>query len=97
MLMATSVNGAPVRLTFERWTHIIEAHDELAGYMQDVLEAVEQPDRVTQGYKGSLVAWKGYGKRKYLAVVYKELSRTDGCIITAFFTTKARRRNTIWP
>ncbi len=32
-----SKNGVPIRLTAERWWHIIENHDDLAGYYDDVL------------------------------------------------------------
>ncbi len=28
-----SKNGVPIRLTAERWWHIIETHDDLAGYL----------------------------------------------------------------
>ena len=35
-----SVNGVPIRLTDERWLHIIEARDELADRSQDVLDVV---------------------------------------------------------
>jgi len=51
-----SVNGVPIRLTEERWMHIVEARDELADRSADVLDAVQSPDWVTKGYRGSLVA-----------------------------------------
>ena len=35
---ATSVNGVPIRLTSERWSHIMEEHDDLDGYQNDCLE-----------------------------------------------------------
>lgn len=38
--VALSVDGVPIRLTDERWVHIVENHDDLAGYYDDVLEAV---------------------------------------------------------
>jgi hypothetical protein len=97
MDVVTSVYGIPIRLTAERWMHIVEARDELAGRAHEVLTAVETPDWVTRGYRGSLVAWKGYGRRGYLAVVYKEVGTTDGFIITAFFTKKATKRKKVWP
>ena len=84
-------------MTPERWMHIVEARDELAGRMNDILESVEEPAWVTRGYRGALVAWKGFGRRSYLGVVYKESSRKDGFIVTAFFTTKPKRRNRVWP
>lgn len=97
MDVVPSVNGVPIRLTAERWMHVVEARDELAGRAQEVLGVVESPDWVTRGYRGSLVAWKGYGRKGYLTVIYKEIGTTDGFIITAFFTKKPKKRNKVWP
>ena len=91
-----SVHGVSIRLTEERWQHIVDARDELIDRECDVLEAIHSPDWVTKGYRGSFVAWKGYGRRGYLAVIYKELD-DDGFIITAFFTRKPKKRGKIWP
>lgn len=77
--------------------HIVEARDELEDRREEVLDVVTNPDWVTRGYRGSLVAWKGYGKRGFLAVVYKEISDEDGFIITAFFTRKPSKDKKIWP
>jgi hypothetical protein len=65
--------------------------------MDEVLAAVETPDWVTRGYRGSLVAWKGYGRKRFLSVIYKELRPDDGFVITAFFTSKPSKRNKVWP
>jgi hypothetical protein len=97
MDVVTSVNGVPIRLTAERWMHIVEARNELAGRSHEVLTVVESPDWVTRGYRGSLVAWKRYGRRGYLVVIYKEIGTSDGFIITAFFTRKPIKRNKVWP
>lgn len=97
MYIAHSVNGVPIRLTPERWMHIVEARDELAGRMHEILATIEEPDWVSRGYRGSLVAWKGYGRRRFLVAVYKETSRADGFVITAFFTRKPRKAGKVWP
>src|ERR1041384_846817 len=97
MEVVRSVNGVPIRLTEERWAHIIKARDELEERQEDVLETVEHPDWVTQGYRGSRVAWKGFGKRGFLAVIYKEVSDDDGFIITAFFPRKPTKSKKTWP
>jgi hypothetical protein len=96
MDIVTSKNGVSIRLTEERWYHIVENHDDLAGYYDQVLETVEDPDFILKGYGGALVATKGLGRRKYLAVVYRELSRKDGFIITAYFTSQVSRRLIKW-
>jgi len=95
---ARSVNDIPIRLTRERWFHISENHDDLAGYYDDVLYTIENPDLVTQGYGGALIAVKGMGRGKYLCVVYREfLSKMDGFIISAYFTSTIDRRKALWP
>ncbi|RMF39109.1 MAG: hypothetical protein D6759_00120 [Chloroflexi bacterium] len=94
--MAFSVNGVPIRLTRERWFHIVENHDELAGRYDDVLSTIENPDLILQGYGGALLAVRGMGRLRYLVVVYKELSSDDGFVLSAYFTRKIDRRKAIW-
>ncbi len=92
-----SINNVPIRLTEERWIHIVENHDDLAGYYEEVLKTVEEPDYIIKGYKGALIALRKI-KNKFLAVVYKELKQNDGFIITAYFTGKIKlnREAIIW-
>ena len=87
----------PIRLSHERWTHIVENHNDLAGYYDQVLATVEKPDLVVQGYGGALIALKGVTKGKYLAVVYKELSPKNGFIVSAYFTRRPDKRRKVWP
>jgi hypothetical protein len=94
--LTESMNGVPIRLTAERWLHIVENHDEVAGYYDDVLETVASPDIIVPGYRGSLIAVHSYGQQHHLCVVYREISRTDGFIITAYFSRKIDRRKAIW-
>ena len=96
MDIVISKSEVPVRLTEERWYHIVENHNDLAGYYDHVLATVEDPDFILNGYGGALVATKLLGRRKYLAVVYRELSRKDGFIITAYFTSQISRRLIKW-
>lgn len=93
---AYSVNGVPIRLTYERWFHITENHDDLASYYFEVLEAVEKPDFIIMGNKGSLKATKNMGKNKWLVVVYREIPKEDGFVITAYFLNKKPKGDTIW-
>jgi hypothetical protein len=80
----------------ERWFHIVENHDDLAGHYDDVLNTVESPDMIFQGDEGALVAAKGVALRRHLAVVYKEIGADDGFVITAYFTRRLARRTVIW-
>ena len=96
MDVAISVEGIPIRLTRERWFHIVENHDDMAGYYEDVIDSVENPDFILRGYRGSLVAVRNYERRRYLMVVYRQVSLDDGFIITAYFTGKLDRKKALW-
>ena len=48
MDVAFSRNGVPIRLTDERWFHIVENHDDLAGYYDEVLQTIEDPDLICE-------------------------------------------------
>lgn len=98
MDIVKSINGISIRLTDERWVHIIENHDDLAGYYDEVLGIVENPDYIIKGSEGALIALKLIEDNKFLAVVYKEISDKDGFIITAYFTskTKLEREVIVW-
>lgn len=96
----TSRGGVPIRLTDERWAHIIEEHCELAGLREDVLETVARAERVFAGGAGELLAVKMLEEGKALVVVYRETSSEDGFVITAFSTRRMagiERRPQIWP
>ena len=96
MDIAYSVNGVPIRLTYERWFHITENHDDLASYYFQVLEAIEKPEFIVRGNRGTLKATKNIGKNKWLVVVYREISKKDGFIITAYFLGERAKGDVIW-
>lgn len=75
MNMAISVNGVPIRLTDERWHHIIDGHVDLFNYREDILRIIEEPEAIYRGRRGSLIAVRSYGRRGFLAVFYREVSR----------------------
>ena len=83
-------------MTGERWSHIVNMHDELDGYYDDVLRVVENPDVVLRESGGALLAVKGYGRNRYLTVLYRELSQNDGFIITAYFARRMDRGKVVW-
>ncbi len=98
-ITVTSRGGIPVRLTDERWAHIVEEHSELAGMREEVLEAVSRADGVFAGGGGELLAVRTLAAGKALVVVYRE-ELSDGFVITAFLTRqlkKLQRRQQIWP
>jgi|SRR3990167_3115103 len=94
-----SVNKVPIRLNEERWAHIVENHCELAGQYHDVLDAVATPNIVVKGFEGELLAIKKISGHKHLVVVYKEIRKSDGFVITAFISSKVAklmRRKILW-
>lgn len=97
MDIAYSVNGVPIRLTEERWEHIVSNKPYMEAYYEKVLEAIESPASVLRGYKGALVAVSSVARRNWLHVIYREVSPDDGFIITAFISRDYNRRRVIWP
>ena len=101
MLIVRSVNGVPIRLTEERWNHIQYRHPEIRGLRESVLETVSAPEVIQQGDFGELLAIRFYPRtpltRKYLVVVYREISMDDGFVLTSYLATRPSvRRITIW-
>jgi hypothetical protein len=91
--------GVPIRLTDERWAHIVDNHDELAGLRGEVLRTVENPGRIVAGGAGELLGTREYQPGKWLVVAYREFNG-DGFIITAFLTSRMgslERRTQLWP
>jgi hypothetical protein len=96
---AKSKNGVPIRLPDERWLHLTEAHSEMAGYYSDVLETLDDPDIICEGNAGELLAVRKLQTNKYIIVVYKEVNKLDGFVITAFLSSKKNqlgRRRKVW-
>jgi hypothetical protein len=94
-----SKNGVPIRLTDERWAHIIEEHGELADLRQEVLQTVTEPERIVGGKAGELLALRELETGRSLVVVYRE-GADDGFVITAFLTRRLRsfeKRKQLWP
>ncbi len=95
----SSKNNVPIRLTDERWIHIIEEHCELAGMRLEVLDTVANPSRISVGSAEEILALREISPGKYLVVVYREFEN-DGFIITAFVTSRTQsldRRKQLWP
>lgn len=53
-----SKNHLLIRLTAERWFHIVENHDDLAGRITEVLGTVAEPDIIAKGVKNEFLATK---------------------------------------
>lgn len=101
MLIVYSHNGVPIRLTEERWQHIVDRHVEMLDQKNHVLETVAEPEMIPAGDFGELLAIRFYAQtpltRKYFAVAYREIGTSDGFIVTAYLTGRpSARRKVLW-
>jgi hypothetical protein len=101
MLIVRSANGVPIRLTDERWQHIVRRHPEMDGHRNFVLETLTDPDYVQEGDFGALLAVRLFPGAvlvgKYVIVVYRETDPMDGFVLTAYLARRpSDRRITIW-
>lgn len=98
-----SVFDCLIRLTDERWYHIVNGHPELRNMKADVLATIEKPQRVVAGADTEFLAVAGLGKGWFLVVAFIEGNDgvdCEGFVTTAFKTTKMNtidRRDQIWP
>lgn len=97
MQVAYSINGVPIRLTDERWEHIVSNKPYMDAFDGAVLQAIEKPTIVLRGYAGSLVAVLSLARDRFLHVVYREVGVDDGFVITAYVSPKYNRDSVIWP
>lgn len=99
MDIAISVNKIPIRIPEERWFHITEGHNELAGYYYEIIDTIENPEIIFAGNNEERIALKHVSETHYLAAVYKEISENDGFLITAYLTSRIKqyeKRAIIW-
>ena len=95
LAVISSINDVPIRLTEERWDHINEERN-LQSYLDDVIEAVQSPEFVLRGYKGTFIAVVPFGRLGFLHVVYREVNNNDGFIITAYFKRDFDKGKIVW-
>jgi hypothetical protein len=100
-MTVTSVNGVAIRLTTERWQHILTGHPELAGERDRVLQSLEAPDLVQAGDFGELLAIRHWPVTalgsKFVVVACREVDRMDGFVLTAYLTRRpSRLRKVLW-
>jgi len=95
-----SIHGNTIRLTPERWQHISQNHPEMAGFLFDILQCVQEPEEIRSGAGNELLAVKSISDGKVLVVAYRETDERDGFIITAFLTKRLQwlsKRGKLWP
>lgn len=101
MPVVRSRDGVPIRLTEERWRHIIDRHPEIEDQQEKVLETLTRPDIVQEGDSGELLAVRWYAEtsmgEKHVVVAYRETSAEDGFVLTAYLARRpSARREVVW-
>lgn len=101
MDVAISKNRVPIRLTEERWQHISTGHPEVAGFYFEILETIENPSSIYEGRIDEFIAvsYRIEAEAKFLVVVYKEVDKADGFVLTAFISNqqqKFSKKKIIW-
>ncbi len=86
---AVSVNGIPIRLLAERWSHTNACCD-------DVLGTIERPDFILRGWQDTQVAIRRMVGGRYLMVRYCESGSREGFVISARIGTRIEERGVIW-
>jgi len=97
----TDCLGREVRLTAERWAHILE-HPEMADQRARLEETLAAPDIVIATVKDGTV--HTYHRlyettpvtRKFLVVAVK-IEAQDAFVLTAYFTSRLKKGSIVWP
>ena len=69
MDVATFINGVPIRLTDERWQHMVTNRNNLVDLKDEVRMTVSEPDSVVEKDDGALIAVKASIMRWSLSIV----------------------------
>ena len=83
-------SGRKIHLSDERWNHIVNEHPEIASYVEQLKDLVENPTKITTYSLDENVKYyyKYFKERKssakYLLVIVKYLN-DHGSMITAYF------------
>lgn len=101
MRIVYSFDKIPIRIPKERWEHVILGHPEMIDFEIEVFETLSNPDVVFEGNNLEKIAVKDYliNLGKIIVVVYKELNKEDGFLVTSFLTSKMSRlekKKMIW-
>ncbi len=92
--------GRRVRLTAERWKHILE-HPEMMGQEGKIGETLRSPDFATESEHDpdEVLYHKLFTStpvtRKTMLVAVKYL-KSDAFVVTAFFVSKPRKGRIVW-
>jgi hypothetical protein len=97
MDVVISVSGVPIRLTDERWEHVVLRHPDFALRREEVVRTIREPEIVVEGGDGEHLAIRRVRPR-WIVVAYRETSPDDGFVVTAFISDRdpALGRTVLW-
>ena len=96
----TDFQGRPIRLTDERWTHILE-HPEMVGQRPRLIETLLTPELVIATAKDETVyTYHRFYETtpvtsKYMIVAVKIVA-DDAFVVTAFYSSRMKKGKIIW-
>ena|SRR3990167_6022710 len=88
--------GHVIRLTDERWQHIIERHPEISGHLSKIKSAIQDPEIIVKNrYNQSERYYHQYFKslKDYLIVI---IEYEKNFVITAFISRKIKKGEILW-
>jgi len=94
-----SVNGVPIRLSEERWNHILKGHGELGNFQVELLLTASRPEAVYRPPPERSPQFaavrrfdrlRAFGLAENLVVHYREVSEDDGFILTSYVISGGR-------
>ncbi len=96
----TDYRGRAVRLTEERWAHIL-THPEIVGQRERLIETLVRPDFVIAALKDEMA--HTYHRlyettpvtRKFLVVAVK-MEEGDAFVLTAYYTSRLKKGKMVW-
>jgi hypothetical protein len=100
MKILTDHQGRTVRLTDERWRHILE-HAEMVGMDEAVSQTLRDPQPVIRSRTDATARlnyryyFRTLAGDRWLCVVVK-YSETDAFVLTAYLTDKPKKGEVLW-
>jgi hypothetical protein len=88
--------GRLIRLTDERWQHIIERHPEVEGYLAKIQSTIRYPDIIVKNQynKNERYYHKYFKSLKNHFIIIVEYEKNF--IITAFISRKIKKGEILW-
>ena len=96
----TDYQGRPIRLTEERWAHILD-HPEMINQRERLIETLTQPDLVIATVKDDKVhvyhrLYETTPVTHKFMVVAVKMEMDDAFVLTAYFTSRVKKGRTVW-